>query len=132
MSAIELTNLWTKNNRFEVAVRGKTFTNPESVLRHIAFSGRLPSYPEVLLAEECAKILDTIEAVEMARLIVQRHRILKDMQACDRKVRYADKKAAVSQINLIRRLGRATELRAYPCPQCAGWHLSKDHHEDHS
>lgn len=42
---------------------------------------------------------------------------------------YPDKKAAVSQINLSMKLrgrhGRAMALRAYHCPACGKYHLTK-------
>ena len=43
------------------------------------------------------------------------------------KVCYADKKAAISQINQLQKEGRRTteRLRAYYCSQCAAWHLTK-------
>lgn len=44
---------------------------------------------------------------------------------CGGKNRYDDKKAAISQINRIMRgRHRVKKLRAYPCPNCRGWHLS--------
>lgn len=47
---------------------------------------------------------------------------------CRGKRRYADKKAAVIEANLIlksHRRNRPKALRAYPCPDCRGWHLTK-------
>ena len=44
------------------------------------------------------------------------------------KTRYPDKRAAVSQKNLIERGHRGHhpgKLRVYPCPACRGWHLTK-------
>ena len=45
------------------------------------------------------------------------------------KQRYADKKSAVTKINALKkargRHGRPEWLRAYPCPDCGGWHLTK-------
>lgn len=47
------------------------------------------------------------------------------------KYRYPDKKAALSARNLRlrggrnRRRNRPENLRAYPCPRCGGWHLTK-------
>lgn len=48
---------------------------------------------------------------------------------CESKRRYADKKAAVSQINAHKpnrgRHSRPEYLHAYHCTFCNGWHLSK-------
>ena len=47
---------------------------------------------------------------------------------CGQKTRYADKKAAVTQINWLmrgHRRKRPEKLRAYPCPYCRGWHLAR-------
>ncbi len=44
------------------------------------------------------------------------------------KNRYDDKKAALSARNAIfrgHRRNRPKKLRAYPCPACNGWHLTK-------
>jgi len=47
---------------------------------------------------------------------------------CERKNRY-DKRGARSAINRFKKVrgrhGRPEALRAYPCPFCAGWHLTK-------
>lgn len=46
------------------------------------------------------------------------------------KTRYRDKRAALTVANLRahrkrnRRKGRVKALRAYPCPDCLGWHLT--------
>jgi hypothetical protein len=49
-------------------------------------------------------------------------------RACG-KLRYPDKKAAVTFLNSFRhergRHGRPEWLRAYPCPDCGGWHVTK-------
>ena len=49
-------------------------------------------------------------------------------QSCG-KLRYPDKKAAVSQINRLKkargRHGRPEWLRAYYCEDCNGWHITK-------
>lgn len=50
------------------------------------------------------------------------------MNPCENKLRYEDKKAALSQRNRIlngHRRHRPEDLRAYPCPHCKGWHLTK-------
>jgi len=52
--------------------------------------------------------------------------------ACNGKRRYDDKKAAVSEINRFRKTRRGAhggpeDLRAYACPLCKSWHLSKKH-----
>lgn len=47
---------------------------------------------------------------------------------CGGKARYEDKKAAISAINHVmrgHRKNRPDNLRAYPCPNCRGWHLTK-------
>lgn len=50
---------------------------------------------------------------------------------CLNKKRYDDKKAAMSELNLRvagrsrRRRGKPVSLRAYACPHCRGWHLTK-------
>lgn len=48
---------------------------------------------------------------------------------CGDKNHYDDKKAAVSAKNKALRNrgrhGRPDSLRAYPCPLCHGWHLTK-------
>lgn len=48
---------------------------------------------------------------------------------CTGKKRYADKKEARTVFNLAMRRrgrhGRAEQLHIYPCPFCAGYHLSK-------
>ena len=43
------------------------------------------------------------------------------------KVCYPDKKAALGEINTLRKAGRkkTERLRAYYCAQCSGWHLTK-------
>lgn len=45
------------------------------------------------------------------------------------KMRYDDKKSAITQMNFCLRRrgrhGRAQKLRAYHCPDCNGWHLTK-------
>lgn len=49
-------------------------------------------------------------------------------KSCEGKRRYADKRAAVSEINFIfkrRHRHRPERLRAYPCKHCGGWHLTK-------
>jgi hypothetical protein len=52
---------------------------------------------------------------------------------CERKRRY-DKRGARSEINRFTnqrgRHGRPEKLRAYPCPVCAGWHLTKANHDN--
>ena len=52
---------------------------------------------------------------------------------CAAKVRYGDKRAAVTAMNLALRNrgrhGRPNSLRAYPCPVCRGWHLTKGREE---
>lgn len=45
------------------------------------------------------------------------------------KLRYADKRSAVTAANYRRRdhhhkRGKTKHLRAYCCPDCGGWHLS--------
>lgn len=45
------------------------------------------------------------------------------------KLRYADKKAALTAANYRahdhqNKRGKVKQLRAYCCPDCAGWHLS--------
>lgn len=49
---------------------------------------------------------------------------------CGKKLRYADKRAAMSQINLLmkRRRNHPEHLRAYACLYCGGWHIT--HKED--
>lgn len=45
-----------------------------------------------------------------------------------RKNRYPDKKSALTARNAVLRGHRRNQpksLRAYPCPDCAGWHLTK-------
>ena len=48
---------------------------------------------------------------------------------CDSKTRYSDKKSAMTVLNFTMKLrgrrGRALRLRAYACPCCNGWHLTK-------
>lgn len=48
---------------------------------------------------------------------------------CESKHRYPDKKSARTFLNFARRMrgrrGRALELRAYDCPVCKGWHVTK-------
>jgi len=55
------------------------------------------------------------------------------MRMCGNKTRYADKKAARTAINCAMRNrgrhGRPNSLRAYPCPLCRGWHLTKGDNE---
>ena len=63
-------------------------------------------------------------------LSAQRYRRIKHADSmCESKVRYADKKAVQSAINAFAnkrgRHGRPNALRAYPCPLCKGWHLTK-------
>jgi hypothetical protein len=43
------------------------------------------------------------------------------------KVSYPDKKAALSELNALRKSGRkkTERLRAYYCAQCSAWHLTK-------
>lgn len=45
---------------------------------------------------------------------------------CGAKQRY-DKKSALTQINRIMRgrHNKCESLRAYPCPHCSGWHITK-------
>lgn len=49
-------------------------------------------------------------------------------RACG-KLRYPDKKAAVTQINRLKKVrgrhGRPEWLRAYHCDDCNGWHITK-------
>lgn len=49
---------------------------------------------------------------------------------CLNKVRYADKRAVQTQINLMQRTrgrhGRPEAFGKYPCPICKGWHLRKE------
>ena len=51
---------------------------------------------------------------------------------CTGKTFYPDKKAAVTALNHQKknrgRHGRPDGLRAYPCPYCRGWHLTKAEH----
>lgn len=48
---------------------------------------------------------------------------------CESKLRYRDKRDAQTAINAFAnrrgRHGRPDSLRAYPCPICRGWHLTK-------
>lgn len=50
------------------------------------------------------------------------------LERCRSKLRYADKKAAVSQINRLtrghHRKGHHKQLSAYACLVCGGWHLT--------
>lgn len=49
-------------------------------------------------------------------------------RACG-KLRYPDKKAAITQINWLKKVrgrhGRPKWLRAYFCDECRGWHITK-------
>lgn len=50
------------------------------------------------------------------------------MNNCNGKVRYHDKRAALTAKNYRMRghnRKRPDHLRAYPCPECQGWHLTK-------
>lgn len=48
---------------------------------------------------------------------------------CLSKRRYEDKRAAQTALNAFEkkrgRHGRPDQLRAYACPECQGWHLTK-------
>lgn len=51
-----------------------------------------------------------------------------EKENCRRKRRYDDKKAALTARNGIlgsHRRNRPENLRAYPCPFCRGWHLTR-------
>jgi len=53
------------------------------------------------------------------------------VKMCGSKRRFEDKKEATTFINFFRRTGRGRhgrpdDLRAYPCPNCRGWHLTKE------
>lgn len=52
------------------------------------------------------------------------------MNYCQGKFRYADKKAVQTFLNQFHRTsrgrhGRPEKLRAYHCPDCNGWHVTK-------
>lgn len=51
-----------------------------------------------------------------------------DLAPCGYKGRY-DKRGALTQINRFAKVrgrhGRPLRLRAYPCEECRGWHLTK-------
>lgn len=109
---------------------GARFTRPFAVLRYLAHRGKLTTYDEYKIAELCVGYTGyDPEAAKLLKHIKSRYRIWKDSNACARKVRYDDKKAAVTQINLIQDRRGEQNLRAYPCPSCRGWHLTKDDHE---
>lgn len=44
---------------------------------------------------------------------------------CGRKLRYPSKESALRTANRCLRHG-SVALRAYKCPYCGGWHLTKD------
>jgi hypothetical protein len=52
---------------------------------------------------------------------------------CSDKTRYADKRDAQTAMNKFKtkrgRHGRPERLRAYACPLCRGWHLTKGDNE---
>ena len=51
---------------------------------------------------------------------------VRQIKRCQSKLRYPDKKAAVSQLNrLVRRRRGPKPVRAYYCGRCGGWHLTK-------
>lgn len=53
----------------------------------------------------------------------------RDFRMCESKMRYRDKRDALTAVNSFRRNrgrhGRPNALRAYACPICKGWHLTK-------
>ena len=62
----------------------------------------------------------------IARLVAE------EADSCGGKVRYASKKLAVTSKNraMSRRRHRPKFLRAYPCPDCRGWHLTHQNNSD--
>lgn len=66
-----------------------------------------------------------MDAAIIRRVVARRSYVVR---SCTSKRRYDDKKAAVSHINLMLRHGRGNtrHLRAYPCEECHGYHITKD------
>jgi hypothetical protein len=82
------------------------------------------------------------QAIERARVLDEFDRALIESTRSRKpgcgKVRYGDRKAAQTEINSLRhrdqrtskhhrrgRRGRVKALRAYACPDCNGWHITK-------